>query len=178
MISGIVALLTSGAGGGIVGGLFGLFRQWGERKERVQMAEIELQRDQLEAQERQKDREHESMMLEKGATLQLQQTVAEGEIEADIAAVKARGKAAWAEFRNLNTSTWMDNVRASVRPVFAYYVMIVFSILLFWAFGKFNDTITADVGAELLMDLISTLIFMLTSITAFYYVSRRNARPT
>lgn len=174
MIGDIFEVLATGAGGGIVGGVLGLFRQWGERRERLEYERLQLERDQLEASERASDRAHELEMAQQGAASALAQVQAEGEAAAEVANQGALEAAQRAEFGGLDTSRWMDNLRASVRPVFAYWVMIVFSAMVGYFAIRFYDQITPETGSEILLALIDTLVFMVTSITTFYYVSRRN----
>lgn len=173
----LFSVLTSGAGGGIVGGIFGLFKQSQERKERIAMAEVNLKRDEMEYKNASAEREHNLIMLEKGAKLELELTQTEAEAEAEIANQNALAIAQTSEFKNLNTSTNMDNLRASVRPMIAYWACLLFTIMISWVFYKFNQTITEEVGGQILLALFSTLTFVITSVTSFYYVSRRNSRP-
>ena len=176
MIETIFAILTTGAGGGIIGGVFALFKQREERKERLEVARIQLERDKLDHDAAQKEREHEALMLERNAEHELRRTMAEGDIEAEVATLEAIGTAQ-ATLAELNTTPAMDNYRASVRPSLAYWGVLLFTVLLSWAFYEFKDTITADKGGALLENLISTLVFITTSIISYYYVSRRNHAP-
>jgi len=178
MIATLITLLTSGAGSGIVGGIFGIFRQWGDRKERVRMAEIGLENRRVEAEEAQKVREHGLVMLKESADLALIQTKVEMDGAAAIANQQAQAAAQTAEFSNLDTKTSsVDKLRGSVRPVMAYWVMTMFNLALAYSFYKWADKITPVEGKEILLLLVSTLLFMATSITTFYYVSRKNAAP-
>lgn len=187
MITSIIALLSSGAGGGLLGGIFGLFKQSQERKERVEMARIEKERDELEYRAAADERAHALAMLERSAELKLEeaqimgalkletvQTETEAEIE--VAHQKALGKAQGV-FDKLKTSQGMDNFRASVRPTLAYWFALLFSVMLAWAFSEFHATIDAKAGRELLLGMFATLTFLVTSIGTFYYVSRRNSAP-
>jgi len=169
-------VFTSGAGGGIVGGIFGLFKQSQERKERVEMARINVERDQLEYENASKEREHSLLMLEKGAEIELEKVQTETEAEIEITQQNALSSAQDA-LKNLNTSTAMDNFRASVRPLLAYWGVTLFTAMLGWAFYEYKDTIDKDTGKQILIGMFATLTFIVTSITSFYYVSRRNSSP-
>ena len=175
MISGILSILTSGAGGGLIGGIMGLFRQSTESKERIELAKLSIERDSLEYKEAELDRKHQLVMLNSGAQIELDKVITETEAEAEIATVSALGKAQKV-FANLKTSTWMDNYRASVRPTFAYFVMAMFTVFLAWAFSHHSEGIGVDQGGLVLIGLLDTLVFMVTSITSFYFVSRPNSK--
>ena len=175
MLAGILSILTSGAGGGLIGGIMGLFRQSSESKERVALAKLAIERDNLEYREANLEREHQLTMLNSGAKIELDKVITETEAQAEIATVTALGKAQKV-FAKLKTSSWMDNYRASVRPTFAYFVMAMFTVFLAWAFSHYSDGIEASQGAIILMGLLDTLVFMVTSITSFYFVSRPNTK--
>jgi hypothetical protein len=190
MLSALTALftvLTSGAGGGLIGGLLGIFKQSQERRERVEMAKVNLERDRMEYENAQKERAHALLMLEKGSEMELQKIQAEGaldlqktqtEAEAEIeVSHQAALSSAQEALKTLQTSTKMDDFRASVRPVLAYWGAGMFSIMLVWAFLTFNDTIDKDTGKQILVGMFSTLTFIVTSIVTFYYVARRNPAP-
>ncbi len=170
------SLLTSGAGGGILGGIFGLFKQSQERKERVEMARVNLERDKMEYENAEKEREHALIMLEKGGQLELEKVETEAEAEIEVAHQAAMSSAQDA-LKNLKTSSKMDDFRASVRPVLAYWGAIMFSAMLIWTFSKFYSTIDTATGKSILLGLFGTLTFIVTSITTFYYVARRNSAP-
>ena len=172
----ILSLLTSGAGGGIIGGLFALFRTAGERKERLESKKIDLERDKMEYENIRATQSHEKDMLAAGAEIALKHAETEGEIAADLAITAAKTAAVVTEFKALNTSSWVDNVRAMIRPLLALYFTAVFSYILFWAFSTYKGQLTALDGKEILMGLLLTLEFAVTSILSFYYVSRRNAK--
>jgi hypothetical protein len=172
----VFTVLTSGAGGGLLGGIFGIFKQSQERKERVEMARINLERDQLEANENKLAREHALLILEKGGELELKKIESESDAEIEIAHQSALSSAQDA-LKNLKTSTGIDNYRGSVRPTLAYWGAILFTIMLVWAFREFSNTIDKAAGKQLLLGLFSTLSFTLTSIITFYYVARRNKAP-
>lgn len=173
----LVSILFGGAGGGVFGMLAGLFKNRNDNKHREEMARIANDRDEMEYQRQRESEEHRLEMLEATGRLNLEQTATEGAIQVDIANQQARGQAQKAEFDNLQTSGWMDNFRASVRPTLAYYFTVLFSVLLAWAFKEFSGTITDDMGGKILLGLFVTLEFAVTSILNFYYVSRRNPKP-
>jgi hypothetical protein len=175
-LTGLFAVLTSGAGGGILGGIFGLFKQSQERKERVEMAKINLQRDDLEYKNAREERAHALQMLEKGAEIELEKIQTETEAEVDIAHQTALSSAQKV-FNSLKTTSGMDNFRASVRPILAYWGAILFTAMLAWAFAKYHHLIDKETGKQILIGMFSTLTFIVTSITTFYYVARRNAAP-
>lgn len=176
-ITGLFTILTSGAGGGLLGGIFGLFKQSQERKERVEMARVNLERDQLEYQNAKAERDHALLILEKGGQIELEKIQTESEAEIEVAHQSALSTAQVAEFKGLNTSGRMDNLRASVRPVLAYWAALLFTVMLAWAFIEFSDTIDIDTGKQILLGLFSTLTFIVTSVTVFYYVARKNSAP-
>lgn len=175
-ISGIFAVLTSGAGGGLLGGIFGIFKQSQERKERVAMAQINLKRDQLEYQNAKLEREHALLMLEKTGELDLQKVESETEREIEVSHQSALSSAQDA-LKNLKTSSGMDDFRASVRPTLAYWGAILFTTMLAWGFYTYRGTIDADTGKQILIGMFATLTFIVTSIITFYYVARRNPAP-
>lgn len=176
-IGAVLGLLGSGAGGGLLGGLFGIWKQSQERKERAEMARIELERDQAEYTNARAERDHSLVLLERGAQLEVDKIEAETEAEMEIANQVALGKAQRAEFGNLNTTSGMDNFRAAIRPTLALWAWALFNIMLGWAFWKFSDKIDADMGLQILLGLFATLNFTVSSIVTFYYVARRNNSP-
>lgn len=176
MFASLFSLLTTGAGGGIVGGILALFRTAGERKERLEMRKLEIQRDAMEYEAQEKSRSHELAMLERGAELKLKQAETEGEIAADIANSTAKTAAVATEFANLNTSSWVDNCRAMIRPILALFFTAFFTVIFLWAFNQYRDQLTPVDGKEILMGLFLTLEFAVTSILSYYYVSRRNTK--
>jgi len=177
MILSILTALSTGAGGGLLGGFFGLFKQSQERKERVEMARIELERDAAEYANDKAEREHSLAMLEKGGRLEIEKVMTESEAEIEVSHQETLGKATIAEFANLNTSSWMDNFRASIRPSLAVWASALFTAMLIWAFKEFSGDLTAQEGKEILLGLFATLSFTVSSVVTFYYVSRRNSAP-
>lgn len=175
-LSGLFAILTSGAGGGIFGGIFGLFKQSQERKERVEMARINLERDQADYANADKERAHALTMIEKGGEIEVEKIQTEAEAETEIAHQKALSNAQ-ESIKNLNTTSGMDNFRASIRPSLAIWGALLFTIMLCWAFWKFGDTIDLVTGKQILVGMFGTLTFIVTSITTFYYIGRPNKRP-
>lgn len=176
MIATLLTLLSSGASGGIVGGILGLFKQSQERKERIESAKIELDRDKLDYDNAEKERQHALVMLQQGAKIELEKVETEAEKEIEISHQNALSSAQDA-LKNLKTTAGMDNFRASVRPVLAYWGASLFSAMLAWAFYSFSNLIDAEIGKDLLLNLFGTLNFIVTSIVTFYYVSRRNSKP-
>ena len=176
MISAILAILSSSAGGGLLGGFFGLFKQSQERKERVEMARVNLERDNLEYKNAQAERDHALLVLEKGGQIELEKIQTESDAEIEVAHQSALSSAQDA-LKGLKTTTGMDNFRASVRPVLAYWGALIFTIMLVWAFSEFSDTIDKETGKEILMGMFATLTFIVTSVVTFYYVARRNSPP-
>lgn len=176
IVGGVFSILTSGAGGGIVGGILGIFKQSQERKERVEMATINLKRDQLDYQNQKAEREHALTLLEKTGEIELAKIETETEAEVEITHQQALASAQDA-LKTLNTTSGMDNFRASVRPVLAYWGAFLFSIMIAWAFAKYHGTIDQNTGKEILLSLFSTLTFIVTSIITFYFVSRANKKP-
>ncbi len=176
MFTALFSLLTSGAGGGIVGGVLALFRTAGERKERLESKKIDLERDAMEYANIRATQSHEKDMLTAGAEIALKQAETEGEIAADITNSTSKGKAVVSEFKDLNTSGWVDNTRALIRPVLSIFFTVFFTIIFLWSFNQYRDQLTAIDGKEILMGLFLTLEFAVTSILSFYFVSRRNAK--
>ena len=174
----IFTALSTGAGGGLLGGIFGLFKQSQERKERVEMARIEMERDAAEYANDKAEREHSLLMLEKGGRLEIEKVMTESEAEIEVSHQVTLGAATVAEFSNLNTSSWMDNFRASIRPSLAVWASLLFTIMLTWAFYEYGDRITPAEGKVILLGLFATLEFTVSSVVTFYYVSRRNSAPT
>lgn len=177
MFTAILGILTTGAGGGIVGGLLALFRTSGERKERLALAQLELDRDRMDAAEAAKEHDRAKEMIALNASVQLQKVETETDAEIEIEGMKALDSAQIAEFANLNTSTWVDNWRAIIRPALCTALSFIFFGMLIWAFAKYNDEITATEGKEILAGLFLTLEFGVNAAWSFYYVARRNSRP-
>ena len=176
MITALFPFLASGAGGGLLGTVTALFKHKIEAKERIDLQEVMLKRDQIEADSLESQRTHEMAMLNAGAEISLQTAQVESESEAEIANQAALKTATTTEFKGLKTSSFMDNYRASVRPTLAYWFTFIFNAILFWAFWKFSGEITQDQGVLILLGLFATLEFVVTSLISFYYVSRRNAK--
>jgi hypothetical protein len=172
----IFTVLSSGAGGGIFGGILGLLKGSQENKKEIALAQIEKDRDVAEYANAKAQRDHELLVLEKGGQLKLQELQTEAEMEIEVAHQGTLGKAQISEFKGLNTSTGMDNFRASVRPVAAYWFSILFSGMLIWAFWKYADLITQEEGKQMLLGLFGTLTFAVTSILSFYFVARSNRK--
>lgn len=171
----LVGLLVSGAGGGVLGGVFGLARHFMDSKKLVRLAEIELKRDKMDADESERERSHALLLIEKQADVSLAETEATIQGEINVAHSKTLAASQDKEFGRLNTTRKMDNYRASVRPTLAYWFSLIFSVFLFWSFYNFSDTLS-DIAPQLMAGLLSTLTFIVTSIITFFYVSRPNAR--
>lgn len=180
IVSGLFAALTAGSGGGVLGGLFGgvigLFKKHQDRKERVEMAKLEIMRDRMEAERDEKRQAHEIAILSKGGELELQKIQAETTAQVDTANQSALANAQDALGR-LNTTPKMDNYRASVRPTLAYWAALVFSAMGVWAFYEYSGMISPETGGALLTGVFATIGFTLNSVIAFYYVSRPSSIP-
>ncbi len=176
-IGSVLGLLGSGVGGGLLGGIFGIWKQRQERIERAEMARIELERDNMEYANAKAERDHSLVLLDKGAKIELDKIETETEAEIEIANQVVMGKAQKAEFAGLDTTSGMDNFRACVRPTLALWAWALFNAMLGWAFYKFADRIDADMGLQILLGLFATLNFTVSSIVTFYYVARRNNTP-
>jgi hypothetical protein len=168
----VATFLASTAGGGVLGGVLGIVKGVVDNKRELALEKIRLSRDRLDYEEADKERAHALAVMSTTAQTETSLASTEAEAAADIAQMKAL-KAAQVEFKGLKTSRRMDSFRASVRPVVAYWTTFVFSSLLFWVFAVYRDAITPAEGAALLVTLVSTLTFLVTSQNAFYYVSRR-----
>ena len=171
----ILSIFTSGAGGGIVGGILALFKTAGERKERLELAKLELQRDQEEYKALKEQRDHEAAMQAAGAAQALAQAETEGNIAADIQNSKAKATGLLTEFAKLQTSQWVDNIRGLVRPLLVLWAVSLFSAMFVWAFGEYSDMLTKEDGKEILMGMFLTLNFSLNAIVQFYFVARSNS---
>tara|TARA_R110002012_G_scaffold61450_1_gene161099 strand:+ start:1642 stop:2166 length:525 start_codon:yes stop_codon:yes gene_type:complete len=170
----LVGLLVGGAGGGVLGGVFGLARHFMDSRKSVSMENIKLDRDKLDAEESKKEREHALLLIEKQSDVRLAETEAriEGEISIEHSKALREGQKV---FHGLKTTSKMDNYRASVRPTLAYWFSVIFSGFLFWSFYNFSDTLIQS-APQMMIGLVSTLTFIVTSIITFFYVSRPNAR--
>lgn len=173
----IISILAGGAGGGIFGVLAGIFKNRSDNKHREEMARIANERDEMEYTRQRESEENRIELAQITGQLEADKIELEGDIAADLEEAKALGKAQEAEFGNLNTSTWMDNFRASVRPVLSYLYTSAFFTFFYWAFNKYSDMITDEMGGQILLGMFATMEFATTSILGFYFVSRRNARP-
>ena len=140
------------------------------------MARINLERDQADYANADKERAHALVMIEKGGEIEIEKIQTEAEAEIEVAHQNALAKAQEA-LKNLNTTSGMDNFRASIRPTLAIWGAILFTIMLWWAFGKFGDTIDEATGKQILVGMFGTLTFIVTSIITFYYIGRPNRRP-
>jgi hypothetical protein len=180
-MSAILAMLLGGSGGGVLGslfgGVFGLFKQNMDRKERIELERIRIERDKIDLDNDREERNHQLLLLEKTGGIQLKEAQTEAEAEMEIAYQDNFGKAQMAEFSGLITTPKMDNYRSSVRPTLAYWFSALFSVLLIWAFCAFSDLILPDEGKLILTGLFATLTFTVSNIITFYYVSRKNTAP-
>ena len=183
-ITTIFTLFTSGAGGGLLGGIFGLFKKNQDIKEKLALAQVDLDRDKLDYDNAQKERAHELVMLDKRSQLhqqgvklqgdiELEKLNAEGDIEVELGTLKSLSEAQ-KTIGKLNTTSGMDNYRASVRPTLAYWFTLIFTAMLAWAFFTFSELINPSEGKEILLGMFGTLTFMLTSLGTFYFISRPN----
>lgn len=154
----LLGLLGSATGGGIIGIASGLFTKFIDRGERLKMAQIELDRDKLEQEENALQHSRSLELLKEGAVIEAARLETETDAAIDIATMDTLAEGIKTEFQGLNTTSKMDNLRASVRPVFAYFVMFVFSVLLIWTFKKFRLEIDTAAGLALLTMLFDTLI--------------------
>lgn len=169
----LFTLLTSGAGGGLLGGIFGLFRKSQEVKERIELEKIQMQREEYQRQDRASQRDHEVKILEMGGDIDLKQSINEWQGRIEVANQAALSKAQ-DSLNNLNTTSGMDNYRASVRPTQAYWITVMFTVMIGWAFSKWHGLITDEAGYEIMMGMFSTLSFAFTSVIMFYFVNRNN----
>lgn len=177
IITGIFTILTSGAGGGIIGGLLGLFRKSQEMKERIEFERLQIEREENQRVDRDNQRNHDMEMLRMGGDIDLQQSINEWNSKIEIANQQALSKAQDG-LNNLNTTSGMDNYRASIRPTLAIWVSVLFTVMLVWSFYKWNHLIDNETGYEILMGLFATLSFSFTSVIVFYYVNRNNPVPS
>lgn len=182
-IASLFTVFTSGAGGGIVGGLFAIFNKKQEAGERIELAKISASRDVADYANSEAERKHELLVLQKNADLgikqaevELQKVESESNTAMEVANLEALGKAQEG-LNKLKTSTSLDNYRGSVRPTLAYWAAFLFTIMLIWAFARFGKAIEVEVGKQILIGMFATLTFIITSVISFYYVSRRNAPP-
>lgn len=187
MITAILTFFGSSAGGSIVGGVFGMFSKIIDGKnqreadaiasaERIESGKINLERDKMEYENAKAERDHAITMHEKGALFALQKVETETEAANDIAHMEALGQAQDV-FANFKTDTKTDNYRALVRPNLAYWAAGLFTVILLWAFYVYRGQITQSQGSELLLMMISTVCFTVSSIVTFYFMARRNKGP-
>lgn len=172
----LLALLTAGTGGGLIGGATGLVSKLIDMRHAARMEEVRLKREEQARIERQDEMAHELALHAAGALAAREQAEVQAEADAIKGQMEALKAGQAAEFTTLKTTSGMDNYRASVRPTLAYVVSTVFLSLCLWAFYEFASTITVAEGAALLKNLIVTLESMATAIIAFYYVSRSNLK--
>lgn len=168
-----LAVLTSGAGGGIVGGILAILKRGQDRKERIELERIALEREKADYLNAKEEREHALTMLQAGAQIELEKVQTEAEAEMEVSHQNALSNAQKV-LGKLKTSTWMDNYRASVRPTLAYFVTFVFSVAGAWAFTEFASQLTPQDGGKILLGMFATLTFAFTSIITFYYVARKD----
>lgn len=173
-ITTLFTVLTSGAGGGLLGGIFGLFRKSQDRKERVEMARISIERDQAEYANAAEERKHALAMLEKGAEIEVEKVAMETEAAIEVSHQQTLSSAQAEEFKGLNTTPPIDNLRASVRPILAYWSAALFTVMIGWAFYKYGHLITQADGKQILLGLFASLSFIVSSVVMFYFISRRN----
>jgi len=175
-LTALFSVLTSGAGGGLLGGVFGIFKHSQERKERVEMARINADLQEAKYRNDFERRQHDMRMLEKEGSIDLAKMAEQAKADMEVEYQRSLAKAQEA-LTGLSTNTAMDNYRASVRPTLAYWGAILFTLMLAWAFTEFGETIDKDTGRQILLGMFSTLTFIMTSVVTFYYVSRRNPAP-
>ena len=171
----IMTIATGGVGGGLIGSIVGLCKAKIDNTRETAMETLRADRERAEYLEGEKERAHELQMMQADTVGRERIAETEGSAAADIEHMRAMGKAQ-AVFAGLKTSRFMDNYRGSVRPTLAYWTNFVFTLMLGWAFYKFHAQITADQGAQILIGLIATLTFLVTSQNSFYYVQRPTAK--
>ena len=177
VITGIVGLLTSGAGGGILGGILGIAKQIQERKERTEQQRINTEILKLELEDAQKDRDHQLTLIEKNYSFEISKANNEKETELEVSYSEGLKKSITDEFNKLSTSTTVDNYRALIRPSLALWACFLFSTMLVWAFWNYATLIKPDQGLNILLDLFNTLNFTVVAIVTFYYYARKNSAP-
>jgi hypothetical protein len=125
--------------------------------------ELELRKAGFEAQERIESIRSEQLATESAANTQ----------QVLIGAQQAEMQAIYAHDMSLNegTSTWMRNLRASVRPVITYgfFFLLVFVNVGLFAYGWHQGTSFVDL-AEMLWDSDTQALF--ASIIAFHFGGR------
>lgn len=173
ILESILAIVSTGAGGGVVGAITGLFTKRMDHKREIELANIELKSAVLESKDAQAERDFQINITTKRGEIELKKTNAETAAAIDIAHSAALGEAQ-SVFKNLKTSEKMNNFRMSVRPFLAYAFTFVYFVMLVWAFDKYAQLISATEGHGILIMLIQTLNFTVSSLISFYFVARRN----
>lgn len=109
-----------------------------------------------------KNRKYEIELLDRQAKL------AKGENEKDVAVAgiesyvedMVSARLHDVETAKLATAKWVNNLRASVRPILSYYTVIVATVFYFYG--------TADIKAT----VIASFMMMMEAIISFYFVGR------
>jgi len=177
MFTALFGFLASSAGGGIIGGGFALIKQIIEGRTLIATKELDNKKEVLRQAEAQRDREHEVLMLQEQTKSKSKIVEVKTEAKVELETMQSRGMNVIEEFKGLKTSSKMDNYRASVRPTVAYWALLMFNLSLGYCFWRYGHLIPEETGLAILLGLVSTLNFMITSVISFYYVSRPNHKP-
>lgn len=169
----ITTFFASGASGGLLGGGLGVLKALVDNKRELALENLKLERDKLSTEEAKQERLHTLAVMSAQGKQETELLTVESEAAADLAQMAAIKEAQQFEFSGSAPSTFIENLRKSVRPVVAYWTTLIFTLFLGWVFWEFNDSVTPEQGGALLLSLAGTLTFLVTSQNAFYYVSRR-----
>mgnify|MGYP000389160619 CR=1 FL=1 len=176
ILTGGLSLLTGGAAGGVVGAISAIWKSSQENKLKIELERLNNEREAREYDNAKSEREHQAWLVTQGHANEMDKIKTETDAELDIATMQALQVSSAAEFGDLNTTSAMDNYRASVRPTVAYWSVLAFNVMLCWAFSEFSDQINESAGLQILLGLFATLNFTVASVISFYYVSRNNRK--
>lgn len=179
------------AGGGLLGLIGGLFRQWLDGQQRAQDLSVELQtlKEKNRHESDMRDKDLALMQAEAASQFKLEEMKGDNAIEAArfaaIGAMQAADKATFATGDTAANSPWfiaVDCVRGLIRPVitilFDLAMLVIFGVLvaLLWdslqALFAAKDPMIVKPMFDLLFEVVKSIIFLATTATGYWFVAR------
>jgi hypothetical protein len=118
----MIDLLMSSAGGGLLGGILSLGKLWGAYKEKKMLLSHEVKM----AEEDRKNMAMEIDMAKVKGSIDLELQVSEDDAKALTAAIKA-------EVDTKGASPWVQDLKASTRPILTYVLCVMAFVLVIFA---------------------------------------------
>ncbi len=177
VIETIVSLLTSGATGGLVGILGSWLKGRDERKREKQQFEHEANMRQVDIQELRMEAElkHKQIKLENDGRVQL------ANIELTRALDVEDAKAYQLSYANDKATygdKWIDRIRGAMRPLLTVYTVTILSYIAFKMYQLAGGLEGMDAAfiEDQLRNIISTMLFLATSTTLWWFGTRPTHR--